>query len=242
MTGELKMVYILKKLNLRKLCISFTICFIFIIIGITHVFADEKPTITQVVMDKDVGARLDEGDSVKMSVKADGATAVHAWITNKNSYHYSFDNPDERKKYSHYVDFVYNNATGEYEYTFDNDADAASGKWVIEKFVLSDNAGKSYDCYFIQNNGTYKDLEDFYVNVYKGGMIDDLVFVHFQEWNPISGEYENKTTESVQRGTAAEDLGRLYKPADIDGLNFIKWHGEDGQKMNDDQFNYAYPE
>jgi len=27
-------------------------------------------------MDKDVGARLDEGDSVKMSVKADGATAV----------------------------------------------------------------------------------------------------------------------------------------------------------------------
>jgi len=242
MTGELKMVYILKNLNLRKLCISFTICFIFIIIGITHVFADEKPTITQVVMDKDVGARLDEGDSVKMSVKADGATAVHAWITNKNSYHYSFDNPDERKKYSHYVDFVYNNATGEYEYTFDNDADAASGKWVIEKFVLSDNAGKSYDCYFIQNNGTYKDLEDFYVNVYKGGMIDDLVFVHFQEWNPISGEYENKTTKSVQRGTAAEDLGRLYKPADIDGLNFIKWHGEDGQKMNDDQFNYAYPE
>lgn len=109
MTGELKMVYILKNLNLRKLCISFTICFIFIIIGITHVFADEKPTITQVVMDKDVGARLDEGDSVKMSVKADGATAVHAWITNKNSYHYSFDNPDERKKYSHYVDFVYNN-------------------------------------------------------------------------------------------------------------------------------------
>lgn len=84
MTGELKMVYILKNLNLRKLCISFTICFIFIIIGITHVFADEKPTITQVVMDKDVGARLDEGDSVKMSVKADGATAVHAWITNKN--------------------------------------------------------------------------------------------------------------------------------------------------------------
>lgn len=42
MTGELKMVYILKNLNLRKLCISFTICFIFIIIGITHVFADEK--------------------------------------------------------------------------------------------------------------------------------------------------------------------------------------------------------
>ena len=242
MTGELKMVYILKNLNLRKLCISFTICFIFIIIGITHVFADEKPTITQVVMDKDVGARLNELESVKMSVKADGATAVHAWITNKNSYHYSFDNPDERKKYSHYVDFVYNNATGEYEYTFDNDTDAASGKWVIEKFVLSDNAGKSYDCYFIQNNGTYKDLEDFYVNVYKGGMIDDLVFVHFQEWNPISGEYENKTTKSVQRGTAAEDLGRLYKPADIDGLNFIKWHGEDGQKMNDDQFNYAYPE
>ena len=235
------MVYILKNLNLRKLCISFTICFIFIIIGITHVFADEKPTITQVVMDKDVGARLDEGDSVKMSVKADGATAVHAWITNKNSYHYSFDNPDERKKYSHYVDFVYNKATGDYEYTFFNDTDAASGKWVIEKFVLS-NAGKSYDCYFIQNNGTYKDLEDFYVNVYKNGVFDDLVFVHFQEWNPISGEYENKTTKSVQRGTAAEDLGRLYKPADIDGLNFIKWHGEDGQKMNDDQFNYAYPE
>ena len=47
-------------------------------------------------MDKDVGARLDEGDFVKMSVKADGATAVHAWITNKNSYHYSFDNPDCR--------------------------------------------------------------------------------------------------------------------------------------------------
>lgn len=89
MTGELKMVYILKNLNLRKLCISFTICFIFIIIGITHVFADEKPTITQVVMDQDVGARLNEGDSVKMSVKADGATAVHAWITNKNSYHYA---------------------------------------------------------------------------------------------------------------------------------------------------------
>lgn len=65
------MVYILKNLNLRKLCISFTICFIFIIIGITHVFADEKPTITQVVMDKDVGARLDEGDSVKISVKAE---------------------------------------------------------------------------------------------------------------------------------------------------------------------------
>ena len=83
-------------------------------------------------MDKDVGARLDEGDSVKMSVKADGATAVHAWITNKNSYHYSFDNPDERKKYSHYVDFVYNKATGDYEYTFLNDTDAASGKWVIE--------------------------------------------------------------------------------------------------------------
>lgn len=242
MTGELKMVYILKNLNLRKLCISFTICFIFIIIGITHVFADEKPTITQVVMDKDVGARLNESESVKMSVKAEGATEVHAWITNKNSYHYNFDNPDERKKYSHYVKFEYNNATREYEYTFVNDEDAASGKWVIEKFVLSDNAGKSYDCYFIQNNGTYKDLEDFYVNVYKGGMIDDLVFVHFQEWNPISGEYENKTTKSVQRGTAAEDLGRLYKPADIDGLNFIKWHGEDGQKMNDDQFNYAYPE
>lgn len=242
MTGELKMVYILKNLNLRKLCISFTICFIFIIIGITHVFADEKPTITQVVMDKDVGARLNELESVKMSVKAEGATEVHAWITNKNSYHYNFDNPDERKKYSHYVKFEYNNATREYEYTFVNDEDAASGKWVIEKFVLSDNAGKSYDCYFIQNNGTYKDLEDFYVNVYKGGMIDDLVFVHFQEWNPISGEYENKTTKSVQRGTAAEDLGRLYKPADIDGLNFIKWHGEDGQKMNDDQFNYAYPE
>ena len=55
------MVYILKNLNLRKLCISFTICFIFIIIGITHVFADEKAKITQVVMDKDVGARLDEG-------------------------------------------------------------------------------------------------------------------------------------------------------------------------------------
>ena len=73
-------------------------------------------------------------------------------------------------------------------------------------------------------------------------MFDDLVFVHFQEWNPISGEYENKTTKSVQRGTAAEDLGKLYQPADIDGLNFIKWHGEDGQKMNDDQFNYAYPE
>ena len=46
------MVYILKNLNLRKFCISFMICFIFIIIGITHVFADEKPTITQVVMDK----------------------------------------------------------------------------------------------------------------------------------------------------------------------------------------------
>lgn len=55
------MVYILKNLNLRKLCISFTICFIFIIIGITHVFADEKPTITQVVMDKDVGAGLMKG-------------------------------------------------------------------------------------------------------------------------------------------------------------------------------------
>lgn len=59
------MVYILKNLNLRKLCISFTICFIFIIIGITHVFADEKPTITQVVMDQDVGARLDEGGFCK---------------------------------------------------------------------------------------------------------------------------------------------------------------------------------
>lgn len=66
------MVYILKNLNLRKLCISFTICFIFIIIGITHVFADEKPTITQVVMDKDVGARLNESESVKMSVKQKG--------------------------------------------------------------------------------------------------------------------------------------------------------------------------
>lgn len=56
------------------------------------------------------------------------------------------------------------------------------------------------------------------------------------------GRIWEQTTKSVQRGTAAEDLGRLYKPADIDGLNFIKWHGEDGQKMNDDQFNYAYPE
>lgn len=36
------MVYILKNLNLRKFFISFMICFIFIIIGITHVFADEK--------------------------------------------------------------------------------------------------------------------------------------------------------------------------------------------------------
>ena len=84
MTGELKMVYILKNLNLRKFCISFMICFIFIIIGITHVFADEKAKITQVVMDKDVGARLDEGDSVKISVKAEGATAVHAWLVNRN--------------------------------------------------------------------------------------------------------------------------------------------------------------
>lgn len=78
------MVYILKNLNLRKFFISFMICFIFIIIGITHVFADEKAKITQVVMDKDVGARLDEGDSVKISVKAEGATAVHAWLVNRN--------------------------------------------------------------------------------------------------------------------------------------------------------------
>ena len=94
----------------------------------------------------------------------------------------------------------------------------------------------------MQDNGTLKAFRDFYVNAYKGDVFEDLVFVHFQEWNPISGEYENKTTKSVQRGTAAEDLGTLYQPADIDGLNFIKWHGEDGQKMNDDQFNYAYPE
>ena len=101
MTGELKMVYILKNLNLRKLCISFTICFIFIIIGITHVFADEKAKITQVVMDKDVGARLDEGDSVKISVKAEGATAVHAWLVNRNKSHYT---TEIINKYYHYVD------------------------------------------------------------------------------------------------------------------------------------------
>jgi len=100
MTGELKMVYILKNLNLRKLCISFTICFIFIIIGITHVFADEKPTITQVVMDKDVGARLNELESVKMSVKAEGATEVHAWITNKNSYLFTLENQENGKNNS----------------------------------------------------------------------------------------------------------------------------------------------
>lgn len=69
MTGELKMVYILKNLNLRKFCISFMICFIFIIIGITHVFADEKAKITQVVMDKDVGARLDEGHMIVLKCK-----------------------------------------------------------------------------------------------------------------------------------------------------------------------------
>ena len=41
MTGELKMVYILKDLNLRKFFISFMIFFIFIILGITYVFADD---------------------------------------------------------------------------------------------------------------------------------------------------------------------------------------------------------
>ena len=233
------MVYILKNLNLRKFFISFMICFIFIIIGITHVFADEKAKITQVVMDKDVGARLDEGDSVKISVKAEGATAVHAWLVNRNQSHYT---TEIVHKYFHYVEFVYNNATGEYEYTFINDADSASGKWMIDHFRLSDNAGRAYDCFEMQDNGNLKAFRDFYVNAYKGDVFEDLVFVHFQEWSPISGEYENKTTKSVQRGTAAEDLGTLYQPADIDGLNFIKWHSEDGQQINDDQFNYAYPE
>lgn len=233
------MVYILKNLNLRKFFISFMICFIFIIIGITHVFADEKAKITQVVMDKDVGARLDEGDSVKISVKAEGATAVHAWLVNRNKSHYTTEIVN---KYYHYVEFVYNDATGEYEYTFINDADSASGKWMIDHFRLNDNAGRVYDCFEMQDNGTLKAFRDFYVNAYKGDVFEDLVFVHFQEWNPISGEYESNTTKSVQRGTVAEDLGTLYQPADIDGLNFIKWHGENGQKMNDDQFNYVYPE
>mgnify|MGYP000165895128 CR=1 FL=1 len=54
------------------------ICFIFIIIGITHVFADEKAKITQVVMDKDVGARLDEGDSVnqRQSRRGNGSACM----------------------------------------------------------------------------------------------------------------------------------------------------------------------
>ncbi|MEC4630091.1 hypothetical protein VSS86_20420, partial [Bacillus safensis] len=88
-----------------------------------------------VVMDKDVGARLDEGDSVKISVKAEGATAVHAWLVNRNKSHYTTEIVN---KYYHYVEFVYNNATGEYEYTFINDADSASGKWMIDHFRLSD--------------------------------------------------------------------------------------------------------
>ena len=152
------MVYILKNLNLRKFCISFMICFIFIIIGITHVFADEKAKITQVVMDKDVGARLDEGDSVKISVKAEGATAVHAWLVNRNKSHYTTEIVN---KYYHYVEFVYNNATGEYEYTFINDADSASGKWMIDHFRLSDNAGRAYDCFEMQDNGNLKAFRDF---------------------------------------------------------------------------------
>ena len=87
--------------------------------------------------------------------------------------------------------------------TFDNDADA-DRKMGNRKnsIVLSDNAGKSYDCYFIQDTGTYKDLEDFYVNVYKGWNDRWSCICSFQEWNQFRGEYENKTTKSVQRGTA----------------------------------------
>ena len=223
--------YKLRNIDIFKFCAAFMICFILTMTGITNVFADDTPKITQATIDKGSGVRLDEGDSVKISVKAEGATSVRAYIKNNNSYHYRLNAGEFLKKYVRNVEMAYNDATGEYEYTFTNNGNTSSGKWCIEKFILKDNAGKSHDIW----------IDDLDINVYVGGMIEDLVFTHFMEWNPVSKDYEDNVIKSVQRGTLAEDLGSVYQPAQIDGLNFIKWTGQGNEQMNDDQFNYVFP-
>ncbi len=176
--------------------------------------------VSDIIMDA-AGKNLTEGQSAKISVKAedaDGIDTVKAYFRNANS------NSIAQTAAEKTVELKKNAQTSYYEGSLDLDENTYPGEWYLEDIEIVDQNGWSRPISSFKKDGatTYTD-EKYYINAYiKGSYVSKNEKVTFLYWNEETNSFERKTVE-VPRRTKGSELSQYFVPEQSANLKFQSW-------------------